>query len=453
MTEPFDYIINFLKETNELQAAKDLLKVIAKYSQNVSHFDSLGRWYCEIKDYDQSLYWTQKALTLAPDNETMQAERNNLAKLHNHRNEPEQALFYLKLNPVNHDNLLETVFSLFLLNRKEESEQILRDLIKETLPKSVMERVLFNLGTYDLMHGKFKEGLYGFLIVGKELGIWKKQTLDMPFWSGGIRPGKSILVLAEGGIGDEFINIRFMNHLKDYGMNPVWYTSREDLRDLFIRCGFPCVSTIVPCDLWTYSMSLPLYLDLSEHQLWSGPYITYDQERYSQYNFSGFTYEQDEYPQYDFTGLKVGIKWSGNPDYEQDLHRQVPVKEIVESLSGLNVSLYSLQKETSQQDYEQIYKDVIDLSQYMKTYDDTLAIMAHMDVIITSCTSIAHAASAMGLKVIVLVPIAAYYTWCSTTDTSSIWYGENTIVLRQSVHKSWKEPLSQLRDLMTTNFT
>jgi len=84
----------------------------------------------------------------------------------------------------------------------------------------------------------------------------------------------------------------------------------------------------------------------------------------------------------------------------------------------------------------------------METYDDTLGLLEKLDIVITSCTSIAHAAAAMGKKVFIIVPITAYYTWASTNDTSTIWYGENTKILRQVKHKSWKEPLDQLTNFL-----
>jgi hypothetical protein len=50
--------------------------------------------------------------------------------------------------------------------------------------------------------------------------------LDMPFWQGS--PDlENLVVYAEAGIGDEIINIRFMKHLKDRGINAWWYTATQ----------------------------------------------------------------------------------------------------------------------------------------------------------------------------------------------------------------------------------
>jgi ADP-heptose:LPS heptosyltransferase len=71
----------------------------------------------------------------------------------------------------------------------------------------------------------------------------------------------------------------------------------------------------------------------------------------------------------------------------------------------------------------------------------------NLDLIITSCTSIAHFAAAMGKRTIVIVPISCYYTWCNPTKKSP-WYGDNLTVLYQEKPRSWKEPLLELETIL-----
>jgi tetratricopeptide (TPR) repeat protein len=451
ISHPFDPALSFLKNVNELDLAKLFLKTLAKYANTLEQFDYLGRWYHAVKDYDSSLYWTEKALVVAPDNQALCSVRSNLAKLHNHRNEPDKALFYLGMNVItngsNYEISLERVFSLFLLNRKVESEAILREMLFDrNLPENIRLRVEFNLGTYDLMHGKFKAGLRGFLITGKRLGIWKDAKLPFKFWDGGVQPGKTIVILAEGGIGDEFISVRFMQHLISYGMHPVWYTTRPDMLSIFKRCGFDVtdhLDNFSDKTLWTYSMSLPVYLDLDIHQLWDKPYIRPDPQLVQKYQ-----------PSFNTGKIKIGIKWSGNPDYEQDLHRKVNLLDLATVVCQDYTKVYSLQKDDFD-DLNTLDKSlypITNLANSLDSYEDTLAVMANMDIIVTSCTSVAHAASSMGLRTIVLVPITAYYTWCSSDkdiDKSlSLWYGQNTTIIRQVTHRSWDEPMEQLKALI-----
>ena len=440
-------IIQFLKNTDELTTGKMLVDTFAKYASNATEYDNIAKWYMDMKDYPMAIKYAEKTLVNVSSNEAMQACRANLSKLYNHINDPVSSLRYssinLKLNPDNHDALMEQVFSYFLLNQKDKSEAILRELIQlPNLPDELIHRIKFNLGTYDLYKGRFQEGLRGFLLDGKKLGLWKNLTLPFKFWEGGIQPGKTILIVAEGGIGDEIINVRFTKHLEELGMIPIWYTTRRELVPIFTRQGVNVVTTLDKCPtdaLWTYAMSLPIYLDLQPKDLWHGSYITPSAEYVNKWKQLLHT---------DSKKLKVGIRWTGNPLYEHDLHRSVPLDAIYDVVIDRDFELYSLQRDTGADDVK-LYPDIIDLQDKLETFEDALGALSQMDIVITSCTSIAHASAALDIgKTIILAPISAYYTWASTTDTSTIWYSNNTKIVRQTKHACWNEPMNQLAEIL-----
>ena len=70
-------------------------------------------------------------------------------------------------------------------------------------------------------------------------------------------------------------------------------------------------------------------------------------------------------------------------------------------------------------------------------------IVSQMDLVITSCTSIAHIAASQGKQVCVFVPIMEYYVWTSSTG-KSWWYGDNVHLFKQKKPRNWDEPLKQL---------
>jgi hypothetical protein len=74
-----------------------------------------------------------------------------------------------------------------------------------------------------------------------------------------------------------------------------------------------------------------------------------------------------------------------------------------------------------------------------------------MDVLVSSCTGLVHAASAMGVKTVVMVPILNYYTWAYPTRHSK-WYSENTTILRQQEYNNWNAPIQELKEYMNENF-
>ena len=447
MDDSLNNVIDFLKRVDELDAANNLLNVFSKYANSLIHFDILGRNFSEIKQYETAIHWTEKALVISPDNSTMQASRANLAKLYNHSNQPEKSLFYLDINqrfdPDNPEIDLERVFSLFLLNRKAESEAILREMLKrEDLSEEIRNRVLFNLGTHDLDHGDFQKGLRGFLLVGKELGIWSKLILPGPHWQGGIQPGRELVIVAEGGIGDSVIFFRMDQILRDYGMKPIWFQPQEGLVPIFKRHGAQVIqnrSELNPESLWCYSMSLVIHLDLKEKDLWQGPYLEPDPVYVKKWNWIKHKNE----------GFKIGLNWKGNRNYEHDLHRSLDLKELL-TVMPPNAKLFSLQKDSESDLMLELENQIDDLSISLKTLEDLMAAIWNLDLVVTSCTSIAHIASAMGKRTIVLVPISKYFVWMRKEKTeagwTTPWYGDSTTFIEQTECRSWKEPMKQLKD-------
>ena len=116
--------------------------------------------------------------------------------------------------------------------------------------------------------------------------------------------------------------------------------------------------------------------------------------------------------------------------------------EILTAVPTGNV-LYSLQRDTGL-DQLKDYPYIFDMSPDMTTFMDTLGIIQNLDIVITSCTSVAHAAAAMGKRVFVFVPISGYYVWAHSMKQSP-WYGDNVTILRQTKPRSWAEPIAELK--------
>jgi hypothetical protein len=404
----------------------------------------IANLYQSCKRYDKSLKYAEKCLTLTNSNEALYSVRGNLAKLYNHLNNPIKSIRYskanLSINSADYDAQFELAFSYFLLNDKVESEKILRELSnRDDLPEEALKRIRFNLGTYDLYAGKFQEGMKGFILGGQDIGIWKGANMPYQFWDGGIKPGRTIVVLAEGGIGDEIINVRFCKHLSDLGMNPVWYTKRESLVQLFNRNGFNSASDLsdIPEDaLWTRAMALPIYLNLELDDLWYGAYLTPSEEYLEKWKWLN-----------EIGKPLLGLRWSGNPEYEQDLHRGVPLDGLYNAVKDKGYGLVSLQRDDGADEVLK-YPDILDLSDKLDTYEDTLAVMYYLDKVATSCTSVAHAAASGGCDTMIMVPITAYYVYASSLDESTAWYGSDVKILRQSEHRSWDSVLNRVSELV-----
>lgn len=408
---------------NNLDDARTFLKIASSNCFDLGYLDRIAYLQSEIKDYRACVESLKICLTLAQDNASKFAIRANMAKMLNHLNEPMMSLAYSKMNKeamFDYDTLMEMSFSYYLMSDYQESEKMMRELIThDDLPQDVRGRVEYNLGSYDIERGEFKKGLKGFIDVGHKIKIWHEQYIpDVPVWQGEDISGKTIIVHAEGGIGDESINFRFCDNLKKLGANPIWISNNKSLTEVFSRHD---VQTSKPENFTNavqcMAMYLPIILDLDKHQLWNGPYLN-PSEHYLE-KWSKILPE----------GKKLALKWSGNPFYDQDLHRSIPL-DIVKQIqyNGTKINL-QLEPELSQ-------PDMFNASEHIHSIEDTLAILWLCDDLITSCTSIAHMNGAMGKNGHVCPPIACYYVWLGSNGYSN-WYDKSLKVHRQTKHKDW----------------
>ena len=422
----------FLISIRQNDKAKIALDLVKPYAQSIEQLDALGKLYADIREFNDTLELALIIHSKVNSSVALWDSRVNIIRAYLNLNKPKEALVYIsineRINPNDHPNQMDKAMCFFLLNRKKEGETILRNILVQEHTEDIDFRVNFNLGTYDLANGDFKSGLRHVLLDGRKLNIW--ETFQFPkdkLWEGTPQPGKTILLCAEGGIGDEIISVRFMKHFKDVGMRPIWYTTRKDIASIFNRCGFEAITDTKQFKedwLWTYSMPSPTYLDLNEDDLWYGSYIT-------PLNTSPVLSNK----------RKIGIKCMGNPKYDQDLHRSIPFEQLIDSIPE-DYEIYSFHV-----DEDLVHPRVINLKDKLKSWDNTLDYLNQMDVVVSSCTSLAHASATIDRKTIVLIPILNYYTWAKPGYHTK-WYSDNTTILRQIEYDNWNAPLEELKSFL-----
>lgn len=412
-----------------------ILDVFAEEAKTIADYDVLGELSLVAKHDELRLKAAKFVYTHSTNSEQLRKSRENLFKIYNSMNRPEEALFYVDLNlkqtPNDAETLMYKAFNISLLGKREEAEEILLKIQTDD-PKQA-ESLEYALSGRQIRNGETSKGIGNFITKFKPKNPLFEDHLKLKFWDGGVFPGRTIVINGEGGIGDEIINFRFLDWFKEHGMRPIlyssWYKYRPDLTSLFSRHGHEVVS----CNLffkkdymWTHMMALPAYMRLTENQLWKGSYLKPLRQEKNRLNDTKF---------------KIGIKCNGNPYFDQDVYRRIPIEQIM-SIMPENVSVYYFDKEKT-------HPRCINLNDKLDSWEDTLDYIDQMDIIVSSCTSLVHAAGALGKRTIVIVPIAEYYTWTSTRkDESTPWYGDNFTVLKQKKPRDWSEPLNRAKELI-----
>lgn len=302
----------------------------------------------------------------------------------------------------------------------EISEDILR-----SYPEQDDARVVFNLGWHEMRHGNLKKGLQ-MMDAGRFIDVFGLPRLPGEIWRDQDLTNKTLLFRCENGLGDQIMNFRFAKNFQEKGARVV-ISCHPSLMPIFSRHGFVCIDNgatpYIHYDYWVPSMSAAHILGYDTDTFPGKPYMTAEPKQL--YAKPGT--------------LKVGIRWAGNPQFEHEQHRRFDPQPLIDLHELKQVTLYSLQRDENMIDG----LPFADLRDQMKTWEDTASIIQGLDLVITSCTSIAHMAGALGKETWVIVPIMPYYAWAEPKDTS-VWY-DSIKIFRQTKYGNWDEPLANVR--------
>lgn len=292
-------------------------------------------------------------------------------------------------------------------------------------------RVFFNMGWHVIrLTGNFSQA-QPHLDAGRRFGWYGSPPLaaGTPIWDGETSlAGAVVLLRGEGGLGDEIANWRWAGRLAEQGAQVV-LSAHASLASAARRV--PGVAVVVDDraagavqhDCWLPSMSGAGFFPVE-----TLPYLTPHPKWLAKWSnvIQG-------------NALKVGIRWAGNPKFEDEQHRRFGPAHML-GLARPGVQLYSFQRDTDMVD---LPEEVEDLGPMLTTWEDTLAALSLMDILVTSCTSTAHAAAAMGVPTWVVVPILPYFMWALPGATSP-WYS-SVRLFRQEVFGEWEHPFAHVR--------
>ena len=325
---------------------------------------------------------------------------------------------------------LDYALILSIQGKVTESDEIIKQILKDN-PND--NRAAFNRGWHLLREGKLKEG-FQHLDRGRSENVFGSPALEGAEWKGESLANKRILLRGEGGLGDEIINVRFAKQLHELGAK-VTVSCHPSLGLVFAR--LPFIDSLVMrnyeavsyFDYWTPAMSVAGKVCNSFDELESGAYLT-----------AAPTHIHKFKQIINSSKLKVGIRWAGNNQFEHEQFRKFPT-ELMLSLQDIpHIQLYSLQRDA---DLVTLPESIIDLGSFIDTWEDTAGAIANLDLVITSCTSIAHMAAALGKPTWVIVPVLPYYIWAEEGNKSS-WYDSVTL-FRQEKFGEWSEPFNKIR--------
>ena len=136
---------------------------------------------------------------------------------------------------------------------------------------------------------------------------------------------------------------------------------------------------------------------------------------------------------------KIGLAWAGNPNYRADHDRSTRLETFLPLLKLPNIHWISLQKGQAATQIAQIPAEFAPRDACFQDRDlaDTAALIANLDLVLTTDTVFAHLAGALGKPLWLLLPWQSDWRWMQDRLTTP-WY-PTARLFRQSSPNNWPE--------------
>ncbi|MEY4749461.1 MAG: hypothetical protein RIQ60_1675 [Pseudomonadota bacterium] len=270
----------------------------------------------------------------------------------------------------------------------------------------------------------------------------------MPFrpWDGRALPEDTLLILAEEGLGDEILYASCF----DAAMARVGHCiiECEPRLEALFRRSFPSASVVGTdrgMDLgWLQGRPTPRWQVSSGElpRLFRPDAASFEPRRaYLQADPARREHWRRRLSETLGPGLKVGVSWRGGTPSTRTRARSLPLeawRPIVEVPGCGFVSLQYGDTTDDRARWRALYgAPLVDLAEMHADYDETAAVVAALDLVITVCTAVVHLGGALGQRVWVLAPHAPGWRY-GAHAADMPWYAQ-VEVHRRSLDGDWDE--------------
>ncbi len=296
-----------------------------------------------------------------------------------------------------------------------------------------------NLALALLLDGQWSEGFqeYEWRL---EQNFTPARHFDRPRWDGLVDPDGTLLVYAEQGLGDALHFARYIP-----------FIAREEMK-VIVQChpnlggimgSVEGVSAVYGFDqeLPDYSarfplMSLPLLFQTRLDRVPGNvPYVFPPDDKIAAWG-ERLAAVGDT--------IRIGLRWKGNPQQMVDAARSCPLA-LFEVLAGIPrvtwVSLHNEPLEAEERASAQRL-GLVDVSAELRDFDDTAALIANLDLVVSVDTAVLHLAGAMGRPAWALLPFSPDWRWLLDRE-DSVWY-PTLRLFRQQRPDDWEPVLERV---------
>lgn len=351
-----------------------------------------------------------------------------------------------RLNPEDPDVICNKAMLLLYQGKLSEAVELFDRLI-ETGVNTDLARL--NRGLARLKQGDFARGWADY--EARKRTSWEYVQREFPFpeWRGEPLAGRSILVLAEQGLGDQIMFASCIPDLMGLAgqtviecpskLAPLFRRSFPDAtvsgihgQDGLRRNGLPLA------DFHVAMGSLPLHFrrSLDEYPVHDG-YFRPDPGRVADWRGRLAALPGT---------LRVGISWRGGAKSSRQSVRSIPLGDWMPVLKRGEASFISLQYTDCRDEIHRVerehgvrihhWQDAID------DYDETAALVCALDLVISVQTALVHLAGALGKPVWVMVPGVSEWRYLQSGERMP-WY-PSARLFRQARGGGWTPVIEEI---------
>lgn len=249
-----------------------------------------------------------------------------------------------------------------------------------------------------------------------------------PLWLGDADlAGRTLLLRAEQGFGDILQFARYAPLLRGragrvvLAVPPPLLRLMQGLADAVVDDSAP----LPPHDLQTPLMSLPLALGTTLATIPADiPYLRPPEALAAAWAARLGPRRRP----------RIGVAWTGDPATPRGHLRRVPPEALLPALAATGAELHILHQHIGPEDRAAIAGHTTHEAE-LADFAETAALITQLDAVVSSCTSVAHLAGALGRRTIIMLQYAADFRWLERRADSP-WYPTATL-LRQPERGAW----------------
>lgn len=310
---------------------------------------------------------------------------------------------------------------------------------------NLKQLIYYNMGLAYLELGLWDKGLNYYNLGFKAGNRAVRQYAQLPEWRG--EEGKTVIFWGEQGLGDEIMFASCIPDAMKFSKRVI-FDCHPRLTDTFSRSfGIECHGT-------RKNMVLE-WFDSSDAECHASVTVLAEHVRKENKDFPGTAYlkadpEKVSKLREGAKRKRVGISWAGGSKGTRKDLRSIPL-EAWKNVLSQDCDFYSLQytPEAARQVADLEEKTGVHIRHFPnavenKNYDETINFIASMDLVITVCTTVHHAAGALGVPCWTLVPFQPAWRYGIEGDKTP-WYSSVKLI-RQKPRETWNPVMHKVSE-------